>query len=309
MRKAMKILLAVDGSEYSLAAVEEVARTPWPEGSVIRIVSVAEILTDTISTEWEQFFEARAIENVTRAIARFGEIAGARTEVTTLTLKGNPKKALLDEAELWGADLIVVGTHSYNAFERLLLGSVSRAVATHAKCSVQIVRPQYTQREHGGAKKILLAVDGSECSRAAVEEVANRPWPEKCEVNVISAINSVWVPTPEIWTLSEIYLSQMEKVQREQAERAIRDALLRLNESNASRRSQLKLTSEMLVDRADEAIIETAKAWNADLIIVGSHGYHGFERFLLGSVSQAVALHAPCTVEIVRRETPEAGRS
>jgi nucleotide-binding universal stress UspA family protein len=309
MKKAMKILLAVDGSEYSQAAVEEVARTPWPEGSVIRIVSVAEILSDTVSAEWELFFETRALENVTRAIARFGEIAGAQTESMTLILKGDPKKALLDEAELWGADLIVVGTHSYNAFERLLLGSVSRAVATHAKCSVQIVRPQYIQRENGGPKRILLAVDGSECSRAAVEEVANRPWPEKCEVNVISAVNPTWVPTPEVWTLSEVYLSQMEKVQREQAERAIREALLRLNESNAGRQSRLKLTSDIPVDRADEAIIDTAKAWNADLIIVGSHGYRGFERFLLGSVSQAVALHAPCTVEIVRQETPKACHS
>jgi nucleotide-binding universal stress UspA family protein len=142
MKKAMKILLAVDGSEYSQAAVEEVARTPWPEGSVIRIVSVAEILSDTISAEWELFFETRALENVTRAIARFGEIARARTEVTTLTLKGDTKVALLDQAELWGADLIVVGTHGYRGFERFLLGSVSQAVALHAPCTVEIVRQE-----------------------------------------------------------------------------------------------------------------------------------------------------------------------
>jgi nucleotide-binding universal stress UspA family protein len=68
------------------------------------------------------------------------------------------------------------------------------------------------------------------------------------------------------------------------------------------------LSSEILVDRADEAIIKTAKAWDADLIVVGSHGYRGIKRFLLGSVSQAVAFHAPCSVEIVRRKTTKAGR-
>jgi hypothetical protein len=79
MRNAMRILLAVDGSEYSTAAVEEVAHTPRPEGSHVRIVSVAEILTETVPAEWELFFETRALDNVARALARFNEIAGPQT--------------------------------------------------------------------------------------------------------------------------------------------------------------------------------------------------------------------------------------
>src|SRR5215470_19907609 len=138
MRKAMKILLAVDGSEASLTAVEEAARTPWPERSVMMIVSVADIPFPTnrwaalmpsgAYKEWERIAEERSVENTARAMARFGEIAGAQTEMTAKTLKGDPKIVILDEAERWGADLIVVGTHGYNALERLWLGSVSRAV-------------------------------------------------------------------------------------------------------------------------------------------------------------------------------------
>src|SRR5262245_45666457 len=99
MRKAMKILLAVDGSECGLAAVEEAARTPWPEGSVVKIVSVAEIPLAT--SEWaipgssyekfEQVFDERAVACVAQALARFGEISGAQTEATAKTLKGDPK--------------------------------------------------------------------------------------------------------------------------------------------------------------------------------------------------------------------------
>ena len=63
-----------------------------------------------------------------RAISRFGEIAGERTEIAAKTIKGDPKIAILDEAERWGADLIVLGTRGYNALERLWLGSVSRAI-------------------------------------------------------------------------------------------------------------------------------------------------------------------------------------
>jgi nucleotide-binding universal stress UspA family protein len=47
---------------------------------------------------------------------------------------------ILDEAESWGADLIVVGSHGYRAWERFLLGSVSQSVVSHAKCSVEVVR-------------------------------------------------------------------------------------------------------------------------------------------------------------------------
>jgi nucleotide-binding universal stress UspA family protein len=63
----------------------------------------------------------------------------------------------------------------------------------------------------------------------------------------------------------------------------------------------LILTGKTLVGHAEEIIIETAKDWGADLIVLGSHGYRAIERFLLGSVSQAVASHAPCSVEIVRK--------
>ncbi|MBO0857394.1 MAG: universal stress protein [Chloracidobacterium sp.] len=52
---------------------------------------------------------------------------------------GHPKDVILDEAEKWGADLIVLGSHGYNGWERFLLRSVSHAVASHTHCSVEIV--------------------------------------------------------------------------------------------------------------------------------------------------------------------------
>jgi nucleotide-binding universal stress UspA family protein len=60
--------------------------------------------------------------------------------VSTEVLRGSPKHAIIEEAERWGADLIVVGSHGYSALERFLLGSVSQSIAHHAKCSVEIVR-------------------------------------------------------------------------------------------------------------------------------------------------------------------------
>jgi nucleotide-binding universal stress UspA family protein len=257
--------------------------------------------------EWERIFEERSVENTAQAMARFGEIAGARTEVTAKTLKGDPKIAILEEAERWGADLIVVGTHGYNALERLWLGSVSRAVASHAKCSVEVARRRKDQGAGGVAMRILLAVDGSEFGDAAVEEVANRPWPTGSEVHVISVIHLPFTPTPETWALPDSYYYKLEKAGRELAGSAIDRAISRLLDSNREREAPLTLTSEAVVGHTAETIIETAKKWGADLVALGSHGRSGFNRFLLGSVSYAVASHAPCSVEIVRKSILQEG--
>jgi nucleotide-binding universal stress UspA family protein len=317
MKKAMKILLAVDGSEASLAAVEEAARTPWPTGSVVRIVSAAEFPFPTQQwaapmppgayEEWERILEESSVENTARAMARFGEIAGAQTEMTAKTLKGDPKIAILDEAEHWGADLIVVGAHGYNALERLLLGSVSRAVASQAKCSVEIARRRKAQGADGKAMRILLAVDGSEFGDAAVEEIANRAWPPGSEVHAISVIHLPFTPAPKTWALPDSYYFQLEKAGRELAGSAINRAISRLRDSNTERETPLTLTSDAVVGRPAETVIETAKKWGSDLIALGSHGYRGFTRFLLGSVSYAVASHAPCSVEIVRKPILQEG--
>ena len=318
----MKVLLAVDGSQYGLAAVEEAARMPWPEGTVIRIVSVAEFPTSVLAwgmpvssgtiEEWEKIFEDRSSENVAQAMARFGEIAGAQVEVTAKTLKGDPKSGILDEAEHWGADLIIAGTHGYSTFERIWLGSVSRAIASHAGCAVRIVRrpdASVTPGKPSAADKgmkILLAVDGSKFSDATIEEVASRPWPRGSEVRVLSALHLQFAPTPEMWALPNSYYAQVEKTMREQGESAVQHAASRLRDSNSERDVPLAITTEVIPGHAEEIIIEVAKAWNADLIVLGSHGRSGMGRFLLGSISQAVASHAPCSVEIVRKEIPRA---
>jgi len=150
--------------------------------------------------------------------------------------------------------------------------------------------------------RILLAVDGSEFSDAVVEEVANRPWPQECDVHVISAVHLPFTPTPETWALPESHYSQLEKAGREQAALAVNRAISRLRESDSEREAPLALTSDVIIGHAEDVIIETATEWGADLVVLGSHGYRGFRRFLLGSVSQAVASRAPCSVEIVRKK-------
>ena len=144
----MKILLAIDGSACSDAAVEEVARRPWPEGSLIRVLTALEIPLPLTPEGWAippDYFEnmetglRKQGQNVVdRALPKLK--ANKTVSVDAVVVSGSPRPVILDEAESWAADLIVLGSHGYNAWKRFLLGSVSQAVVSHAKCSVEVVR-------------------------------------------------------------------------------------------------------------------------------------------------------------------------
>jgi nucleotide-binding universal stress UspA family protein len=144
----LKILLAIDGSSCSDAAVEEVAARWWPPGSQARIISVVEhhgSLTSSVlphQHEFEKEERRRATDVLARAAERVQASAASNgnLKVTTDVLQGTAKRVIVEEADSWGADLIVVGSHGYRSWERMLLGSVSQAVAMHAECSVEIVR-------------------------------------------------------------------------------------------------------------------------------------------------------------------------
>lgn len=146
--------------------------------------------------------------------------------------------------------------------------------------------------------RILLAVDGSSFSDAAVNEVASRPWPPASEVKVVTAFQVPLVPTPEVWAISDEYLPELERIAREQAQSVVDAAAARLA---SSLDKPLTVTGEVLVGLPREAILEEAERWQADLIVMGSHGYGAWRGFLLGSVSRTVVTQAKCSVEVVHR--------
>lgn len=145
--------------------------------------------------------------------------------------------------------------------------------------------------------KILLAIDGSSFSDAAVNEIASRPWPSESEVRVISVVEPPLLPTVETWVPPDNYIEALEKAGEEQGQAIVSKAADRIT---SAQRDKLRVATEIVKGYPKHAIIESAEAWGADLIVVGSHGYRGLTRLWLGSVSQAIALHAKCSVEIVR---------
>jgi nucleotide-binding universal stress UspA family protein len=146
----MKILLAVDGSPCSDTAVEEVARRPWPEGSIIKVLTTYELPTPPTPEGWAlplDYFKdldvalrKQARNTLDRAIQMLKSKLDKSISIDGVLLPGPPRTLILDEAENWRPDLIVLGSHGYRTWERFLLGSVSQAVVSHAKCSVEVVR-------------------------------------------------------------------------------------------------------------------------------------------------------------------------
>jgi nucleotide-binding universal stress UspA family protein len=156
------------------------------------------------------------------------------------------------------------------------------------------------QREHKeDFMKILLAIDDSPYSEAAVEAVASMTWPPDTTVRVLSAVEPFVPPATELWYDAGGSL-----------ERARQEITTQYEELTARRAERLQargLKAEAVVRDGDprSVIVDEAKDWSADLIVVGSHGRTGLARLLLGSVAQSVVSHAPCSVWIVRKKAED----
>ncbi len=150
--------------------------------------------------------------------------------------------------------------------------------------------------------KIMIGVDGSPQSDAAVKSVAARPWPADSEVRLIAVVELHIAPVPAIWAVSDNhYLSLLHELQ-EKAHEALAHAAAWF----ASTQPDLLVTTETLNGNIKAMLVKEAEDWGADLLVVGSHGHNAVERFLLGSVSNAVMQHAPCSVEVVRQRAQAA---
>jgi nucleotide-binding universal stress UspA family protein len=144
----MKILLAIDSSEYSAAAIKEVARRPWPARSTVRVLSVVEpypaiAVEPSYAGDVLETLDREMKRRATNLIKKTADRLKSRDlKVEALVRTGNPSAEIVDEARDWSADLIVLGSHGYTGIKRLFLGSVALSVVGHAPCSVEVVRKQ-----------------------------------------------------------------------------------------------------------------------------------------------------------------------
>ena len=196
-----------------------------------------------------------------------------------------PAWAVIKKADAWQPDLIVVGSHDRSTLVHFLRGSVSQTVSTEARCAVRVARGHGEDRI--APARIIIGVDGSPNANAAVRTVATRVWPPGSEVRVIAVLDSGMLAAAaesgkESHTAGQVWARTIAETAAEQLRAA-------------------GLTVSPVVQEGDprRVLVEEAKQWGADCLFVGARGLSRLERFLLGSVSTAIAARAPCSVEVV----------
>ena len=153
----MKIVLATDGSDFSKDAINELAAMPLPAGTEVCIIHVFDNLIlaapgalplgGTLGNYYEEAISntRKLAENIVNDASKALKEKNESLSITTAVINGLPKSGILEKAESFDADLIVVGSQGYGVVSRFLLGSVSQSVAMHADCSVMIIRKRRTK--------------------------------------------------------------------------------------------------------------------------------------------------------------------
>lgn len=308
MKEKIKILVAYDGSEYAGVALDDLRRAGLGSGVEVLVMTLADVfvpppIDEEVSTYVPQGVK-RAHERARHQLEEAQDLAKRASEllrsmfpdwqVSYAAEADSPAWAVIRKADEWKPDLIVMGARGHSVFGgRLILGSISQRVLYEARCSVRVARGSY--RHVNKPIRILIGVDNSSDSRAAVDAVCNREWPKGTEVGLLAVVDTV-MPVSDP---SEPTVTKWIEAAEEENWPQVREIF----EPAAQKLRSVGLQAEVLIRRGNPAdqILEEAHTWDADCIFVGAKGTRGIERLLLGSVSSAVSARAHCSVEVVRQ--------
>ena len=295
----MRALIATDGSECAQVALDLVGALTWPAQSTLRLVTVVAPASAAVSAVWAPAVAQDIDHQLAEAVVAAGELlqraadalepTGATIEVAAL--EGRSASCITDEATTFGADLIVVGSRGHGTIGAMVLGSTSAEVADHAHCPVLVAR-------RSGLRRVILATDGSSYARTAESVVEQWPIFANAQVQVVS-VADVGLP----WT-SGLALSASPATGDDYAQttRQVVVEHQHTADESSARLQHAGRTAEARVVEGDPAaeLVRIAREWEADLIVLGSRGWTGLHRLLVGSTARNVMLHAPCSVLVVR---------
>lgn len=287
----MKITIAVDGSTYSRHAIQTLAHLAPPEElTLVHAIHIPDfnyaMISPDLRAEVQTDMEAKLRKEGEGILTQAKEeLPSDFSQVQVIHQIGHPVDVILDTAHSSKSHLIILGARGLGQVKELVLGSTSHRVLIHAPCSAMIIKEPVPR-----LKKILLPIEGEDDISNALQFLALQPFREAVAIDVIA----VW-PQPQLaWpvTLGQSKLLELRAIEEAQDRmKSVTDKLTRMNYS-----------AEAKVGMGDPAfaILEQAKASQADLILMGTHGRGGLARFLIGSVSHSVLHQADCPVLIVR---------
>jgi nucleotide-binding universal stress UspA family protein len=279
----MRVLYATDGSENSLAGAQLLAALRLGPEDLIEVLGVAEG-NDAAAAE-------QAVSATLDALPRGPQL------LSTVVIADRVADPILSAAEHLPADLILLGARGRSGLAGLMLGSVSDRVLRRAECPVLLARPLLH-----GFRRVVLGVNDSPGATAAAEFLRRFPLPEQCEVRLLALLPAFDQIAREHMVVSPPLASEPTTLADLQRDTAYRQ-LQALAETYAA--AGIRAVPEVRGNDPVEGLLHTARDEGADLLVIGSHTAGPVERFFIGSVSEAVAHRAPCSVLVVKNPKSE----
>ena len=285
------IQLAVDGSEYSIAATHLLGDLPLPPGSQ---VSALGVLTPNRSPGRGALMAA--LEYVKKHLQARG------VQVFTGLLHGRPAAALIDFANEHRPDLVVIGARGLRATLGVLLGGVAQQVVEHARWPVLVVRSPYE-----GLRRVLLVTDGSANSQRAVHYIVRIPLPRNIEVHAVHVLPPLETPDTHIPAgiarmsiVSSLFSHKGVTAATRHAEAEEHQGWMLLRETvDELKVGQFEVVPVLRRGDAATEILEHAKAHKVNWVVTGSRGFSAVKGWLLGSVSRQLIHQCKCSVLLI----------
>jgi uncharacterized protein len=289
----VKVLIAIDGSEHSDYAIEETIKFAWSADCEFKVVTILD--NSFVQSAANEGPTASAQKLVDSAIEKLSAGLPSGQPISGQVLHGYPKSEIVKCAEDWPANVIVMGSRGRKGLKRIVLGSVSHSVLVASNCSVRISRNSGVTNSE--VQKIIIGLDDSPISDTIIERMASRPWKKNVEFICLTAIPTL---TQYFYGVQDSHeIDSLESLHNEKIKRA-KEHLEQISKTIQSKIPQCSVSFEVLEGDPREVIVDKAKETNAALIIVGHKGKNWMDRLLIGSVSEAIATWAGCSVLVVK---------
>jgi nucleotide-binding universal stress UspA family protein len=285
----MRIVAGVDWSGEAFAAVEQVGLLYRPD-EVVLVHGVdlgmfqSPIVAGAVNLQGYDEFRQALMDAGRQAVERCRTLLPAETpSIRTLCEVQHPAAFILDSADTVKADLIAVGTHDHSRVTEVFAGSVSHRVLLHATVPTLIVKGKARP-----VTRVLMAAEGREDAIRLHTWLTSHPFKNPVAVTILSVVPSLHMVNARLMVGLESWSEQSERY----AEQVVNDTARALASPH--------FTVSTMV-RTGDPVTTVCEAGNShDLIVVGSHGRKGLDRFLLGSVSHGIVHQAGCSVLVVR---------
>ena len=285
----MRIVAGVDWSDEAFAAVEQVGLLYRPD--VVVLVHGVDLgmfqspmVAGAVNLQGYDEFRQAMIEAGRQAVERCRTLLPPEIpSIRTLCEVQHPAAFILDSAAAVKADLIAMGTHDHSRITEVFAGSISHRILLHATVPTLIVK-----RKARPVARVLLAVEGSEDAIRLRTWLTSHPFKNPVAVTILSVVPSLHIANPHLMAGLEGWSEQSKR----HAEQVVTDM------AQALASPQFTVATDV---RLGDPVTTVCEVGNShDLIVIGSHGRKGLDRFLLGSVSHGIVHQTGCSVLVVR---------